>query len=170
MSLSQSPKSACHSTFRRPKIYLEPRTDSPSHLHTEQSNATAHDAYLRGSNQREREREALAPAGFGQRGKQTSGVAWPGRVPPNGSAMAASPNSAHSSSAATPDGLFDEATDNTGCTHISALLADSADRDPVLNRFRRVVTWKTQRTHEALHPAKRRKVRFVHLPRCPVYV
>ncbi|KAH9991013.1 hypothetical protein BJV77DRAFT_1009515 [Russula vinacea] len=80
--------------------------------------------------------------------------------------MAASPNSAtrsQASSAATPDGLFDEAVDNTGCTHISALLADSAESEPLLKRFRSVVTWKAQRTHEALHSAKRRKVA---LPMC----
>jgi ubiquitin carboxyl-terminal hydrolase 22/27/51 len=87
--------------------------------------------------------------------------------------MAASPNSAtrsHSSSAATPDGLFDEAVDNTGCTHISALLADSAESDPLLKRFRSVVTWKAQRTHEALHSAKRRKVRFIYLPPLYAYI
>jgi hypothetical protein len=79
--------------------------------------------------------------------------------------MAASPNS-HSSSAGTPDGLFDEATDSTGCTHISALLADFTESDTLLKRFRRVVTWKAQRTHDALHSAKRRKVPFIFLPRC----
>ena len=88
-------------------------------------------------------------------------VAWPGRVGPSVSAMAASPNSAtrsHSSSVATPDAIFDEPIDNIGCTHISPLLADTTERDPLLKRFRRVVTWKAQRTHEALHSAKRRKV------------
>ena len=98
------------------------------------------------------------------RGNNTSRfVAWPGRVAPNATAMA-SPNS-HSSSAATPDGLFEEATENTGCTHISALLAGSTESDPLLKRFRRVVSWKAQRTHDALHSAKRRKVRFIFLPR-----
>ncbi|KAF8502664.1 hypothetical protein F5888DRAFT_1800198 [Russula emetica] len=76
--------------------------------------------------------------------------------------MAASPNS-HSSSAGTPDGLFEEATDDTGCTHISALLADPTESDPLLKRFRRLVAWKAQRTHDALHSAKRRKVA---LPTC----
>ncbi|KAN0123099.1 cysteine proteinase, partial [Russula decolorans] len=59
--------------------------------------------------------------------------------------------------------LFDEATDSTGCTHISALLADFTESDTLLKRFRRVVTWKAQRTHDALHSAKRRKVA---LPTC----
>jgi hypothetical protein len=75
--------------------------------------------------------------------------------------MAVSPNTAtrsRSSSAATPDAIFDEPTDNIGCSHISALLADPTESDPLLKRFRRVVTWKAQRTHEALHSAKRRKV------------
>ena len=75
--------------------------------------------------------------------------------------MAASPNNSHSSSAATPDGLFDEASDNTGCTHISALLADSTESGPLLKRFRGLVSWKAQRTHDALHAAKRRKVPFI---------
>ncbi|KAI0272101.1 hypothetical protein BGY98DRAFT_1002523 [Russula aff. rugulosa BPL654] len=78
-------------------------------------------------------------------------------------AMAVSPNNSHSSSAGTPDGLFDEATDNTGCTHISALLADPTESDPLLKRFRSLVSWKAQRTHDALHSAKRRKVA---LPTC----
>jgi ubiquitin carboxyl-terminal hydrolase 22/27/51 len=86
--------------------------------------------------------------------------------------MAASPNSAtrsRSSSAASPDPIFDEhepePIDSIGyCTHISALLADPTESEPLLNRFRRVVTWKARRTHEALHSAKRRKVRrVVHL-------
>lgn len=90
-----------------------------------------------------------------------------GPLSPNAFAMAASPNSAtrsRSSSAATPDGLFDEATDSTGCTHFSTLLADSAESDPLLKRFRSVVAWKAQRTHDALHAAKRRKVRFIYMP------
>ena len=91
-------------------------------------------------------------------------VASPARVTPNASrrlAMAASPNSAtrsRSSSAATPDAIFDEPIDNIGCSHISALLADPTESNPLLKRFRRVVTWKAQRTHEALHSPKRRKV------------
>ena len=98
-------------------------------------------------------------------GKHPRSVASPGRVAPSASPMAASPNS-HSSSAATPDGLFEEATDNANCTHISALLADPTESNSLLKTFRRVVTWKAQRTHDALHSAKRRKVRFIFLPRC----
>ncbi|KAH9958065.1 hypothetical protein BC827DRAFT_1222024 [Russula dissimulans] len=69
----------------------------------------------------------------------------------------------HSSSAATPDGLFDEPADNNGCTHISALLADPIESEPLLKNYRRVVTWKARRTHEALHSVKRRKLA---LPTC----
>jgi hypothetical protein len=82
--------------------------------------------------------------------------------------MAASPNNSRSSSAGTPDGLFDEATDSTGCTHISALLADPAESDPLLKRFRSLVAWKAQRTHDALHSAKRRKVPFHDSPSVPL--
>ena len=82
--------------------------------------------------------------------------------------MAVSPNNSHSSSAGTPDGLFDEATDNTGCTHISALLADPTESDPLLKRFRSLVSWKAQRTHDSLHSAKRRKVRFHISPLVPL--
>ena len=81
--------------------------------------------------------------------------------------MAASPNTAtrsRSSSAATPDAISDDPIDNIGCSHISALLADPTESDPLLKRFRRVVTWKAQRTHEALHSAKRRKVCLIHAP------
>jgi hypothetical protein len=92
--------------------------------------------------------------------------------------MAASPNSAtrsRSSSAATPDGIFDEPepelTDNIGCSHISALLADPTESEPLLNTFRRVVTWKARRTHDALHSAKRRKVRLsIRIPVSPVHL
>jgi hypothetical protein len=92
----------------------------------------------------------------------------PGRVAPYAIAMAASPNNSHSSFAATPDGLFEEATDNSGCTHISALLADPTESDPLLKRFRSLVSWKAQRTHDALHSAKRRKVRFHISPSVPL--
>jgi len=82
--------------------------------------------------------------------------------------MAASPNTAtrsRSSSAATPDAISDDPIDNIGCSHISVLLEDPTESDPLLKRFRRVVTWKAQRTHEALHSAKRRKVcHFIPLP------
>ncbi|KAH9010113.1 hypothetical protein EDB85DRAFT_2053774 [Lactarius pseudohatsudake] len=75
--------------------------------------------------------------------------------------MAASPNSAtrsRTSSPATPDGLFDESIDTSRCSHISTLLSDTAESEPVLKTFRRAVAWKAQRTHDALHSAKRRKV------------
>ncbi|KAI9463201.1 hypothetical protein BJY52DRAFT_1253633 [Lactarius psammicola] len=75
--------------------------------------------------------------------------------------MAASPNSAtrsRTSSPATPDGLFEETIDTSSCSHISTLLSDTAESEPVLKTFRRAVAWKAQRTHDALHSAKRRKV------------
>jgi hypothetical protein len=106
------------------------------------------------------------------------GITGPARVVPNVSPMAASPNSAtrsRSSSAATPDGIFDEpepeSIDNISCSHISALLADPTESEPLLNTFRRVVTWKARRTHDALHSAKRRKVRLsIRIPVSPVHV
>ena len=76
--------------------------------------------------------------------------------------MATSPNSAtrsRTSSPATPDGLFEETIDSSSCSHISNLLSDTAESEPVLKTFRRAVAWKAQRTHDALHSAKRRKVR-----------
>jgi hypothetical protein len=76
--------------------------------------------------------------------------------------MAASPNSA-TRSRSSSDAVFDEpdpeSVDNTACSHILALLADPTESEPLLKTFRRVVTWKARRTHEALHSAKRRKVR-----------
>ncbi|KAI0259604.1 hypothetical protein BC834DRAFT_833247 [Gloeopeniophorella convolvens] len=75
--------------------------------------------------------------------------------------MAASPNSAtrsHSSSPATADGLFDEPTDPNRCSHIAAVLADPSEGAALLKKFRGVVSWKAQRSHEALHAAKRRKI------------
>jgi len=76
--------------------------------------------------------------------------------------MAASPNSA-TRSRSSSDAIFDEpdpeSVYNTGCSHALALLADSTESEP-LKTFRRVVTWKARRTHEALHSPKRRKVRL----------
>ena len=72
--------------------------------------------------------------------------------------MAASPDLAtrpRTSSPATPYGLFEEPIDTTSCSHISTLLSDTAEREPVLETFRHAVA---QRTHDALHSAKRRKV------------
>jgi hypothetical protein len=153
------------------KIHLKPRTSSASHLH---NCLTPRDVmrtvqYRWGLNQRER---TLFTARVRSPWESNSSCGTPGPYSPNASAMAVSPNSAtrsRSSSAATPDGLFEEATDSTGCTHISALLADSAESDPQLKRYRSVVTWKAQRTHDALHSAKRRKVRFIYTLLYPIY-
>jgi hypothetical protein len=101
-------------------------------------------------------------------------VASPGRVVPNVSPMAASPNSA-TRSRSSSDAIFDEpdpeSVYNTGCSHTLALLADPTESNPLLKTFRRVVTWKARRTHEALHSPKRRKVSLsIHIRVCSAHL
>ena len=87
-------------------------------------------------------------------------IGWPGTASRDGrSAIANFESRIRTSSPATPDGLFEETIDASNCPHISNLLSDAAESEPVLKTFRRAVAWKAQRTHDALHSTKRRKVR-----------
>ncbi|TFY65623.1 hypothetical protein EVG20_g5463 [Dentipellis fragilis] len=51
-----------------------------------------------------------------------------------------------------------EDTDVQQCPHISAALADPLQRQQLTHKFKSAVAWSAQRTHDAIHPAKRRKV------------
>lgn len=44
------------------------------------------------------------------------------------------------------------------CSHIIAALADPPAKAGIINKFKTVVAWHARRTHDSLHPAKRRKV------------
>lgn len=44
------------------------------------------------------------------------------------------------------------------CTHLRATLSDEADREKLIGKYKNVVAWNVNRTQDALHAMKRRKV------------
>ncbi|KAI0315555.1 hypothetical protein OF83DRAFT_1199383 [Amylostereum chailletii] len=53
--------------------------------------------------------------------------------------------------------LVDE-PEATRCPHVVNVFADDAQKTDILHRFKSSVAWKAQRTHDNIHPAKRRKL------------
>ncbi|OJA12768.1 hypothetical protein AZE42_07914 [Rhizopogon vesiculosus] len=86
--------------------------------------------------------------------------------------MSASPDSTHAAlfgdentlsteahPGATPSISSDVSENDTArCSHIASVFADPSAKAGITDKYRTVVAWHARRTHDALHPAKRRKI------------
>lgn len=52
------------------------------------------------------------------------------------------------------------------CSHITSVLADPPAKAGIMEKFKTVVAWHARRTHDSLHPAKRRKVSSPTCDKC----
>ncbi|KAL6298643.1 cysteine proteinase [Sparassis latifolia] len=48
--------------------------------------------------------------------------------------------------------------EGSGCPHISFTLANTAEETAIFRKYKRIISWDSQRRHDAIRPAKRRKV------------
>ncbi|KAI0058599.1 cysteine proteinase [Artomyces pyxidatus] len=73
--------------------------------------------------------------------------------------MAASPEQlAFSYSGSSETATLAEGSDPHRCPHIASAFADADERARLVKKFKSVVAWKAQNAHDAIHPAKRRKI------------
>lgn len=65
-----------------------------------------------------------------------------------------------------PDNDIDNGTDSSNgnglCSHLRATLGDEKAREKLIGKYKNVVAWNVNRTQDALHAVKRRKVNGVH--------
>lgn len=52
-----------------------------------------------------------------------------------------------------------DASDPAKCPHIISALSDEGERGMLVNKYKAAVAWSARRSHDAVHSAKRRKVR-----------
>ncbi|THH11391.1 hypothetical protein EW146_g8064 [Bondarzewia mesenterica] len=56
------------------------------------------------------------------------------------------------------NGVIQDGGDPYRCPHIAEAFADEAEKARLLKKYKSMVAWKARRTHETIHPAKRRKL------------
>ncbi|KAG2145323.1 uncharacterized protein EDB93DRAFT_1241168 [Suillus bovinus] len=86
--------------------------------------------------------------------------------------MSASPDSTHAALFGEESTFYNEAhpgiepsvssdtceSDIDRCSHITSVLADPSAKAGIIDKYKTVVAWHARRTHNSLHPAKRRKI------------
>lgn len=49
--------------------------------------------------------------------------------------------------------------DPAKCPHIASALSDEGEREMLVKKYKAAISWNARRSHDAVHAAKRRKVR-----------